>query len=144
MTLCFPFVNILMTLHRVQRIAVYSFIVGLMAVFFGVSFTPSFHSIISIGSNLTQQNLPSHSHWLNQSLLYPALMSILRIDNPSMYLVFTVSFLAAHLIAQFTLIDRFFPDRHEINIYFISSGCLTTAFYWLGYADPTAFLLGTI
>jgi xanthosine utilization system XapX-like protein len=119
-------------------------LIGIFALLKGVSFTPPYKELLLIADDLTTQTLPAHRYWLNESLLYPAIMSILDVDNVYKYLIAIVAIVGIQLTYQIYLINRHFHNSHTINLYFISSGCLVTVFYWLGYADPTSFLLGTV
>lgn len=118
-------------------------LVGIFALLKGLSFTPPYKELMAIADDLTTQTLPAHRYWLNESILYPAIMSILDVDNIAKYLLAMIAVVGVQLTYQMYLISRYLHNNHPINLYFITSGCLITVFYWLGYADPTSFLLGT-
>ena len=60
----------------VKELIIFISLFFIMASFSGISFTPPYIEIIMISKDITVQQLPEHRHWLEQSLLYPFILSM--------------------------------------------------------------------
>ena len=120
------------------------FLACIMIVINGASLTPPHQELLLISSDIFTQNLPPSRFWLNESLLVPLLMYVFGVSSQTEFLIFILILTLSQIMLQFYIIQTSLPQHNYINLYFIFSGCLTSIFFWLGYADPTLFLSGTI
>lgn len=116
----------------------------IMSSFSGISFAPPYNEIISIAKNITIQQLPPERHWLEQSFLYPYILSLFGewVNKPG-FLIMVIFNLFVHL-ALLYIIVRVFSDKYIIIlIVFLTFGISNTLRFWLGYSDPTIVLFST-
>jgi hypothetical protein len=116
----------------------------IMASFSGISFTPPYNEIITISKDITAQQLPPHRHWLEQSFLYPIILSMFG-DwvGKSSFLVMTTLNLLINLSLIYFVIRSLSEKYIIILVVFLTFGISNTLRYWIGYSDPTIVLLST-